>query len=109
MGSLAARAQVHSVNYYALLFSYKLMNKVLLFMPPGSSVQVHELRSLLLPPYGRPPQSSLIRSAAFSATMMVGAFVLPLGTVGNTEASTTLRPCRGGRVLVSEEATRYKL
>ena len=40
---------MHSVNYYALLFSYKLMNKVLLFMPPGSSVQVHELRSCLAP------------------------------------------------------------
>jgi hypothetical protein len=38
-----------------------------------------------------------MRSAAFSATMMVGAFVLPLGTVGNTEASTTLRPWGGGK------------
>jgi hypothetical protein len=31
-------------------------------------------------------------SAARSATAMVGALVLPLGTVGITEASTTRKP-----------------
>src|SRR5215472_6526789 len=34
----------------------------------------------------------LIKSAAFSAIIMVGAFVLPPGMMGITEASTTRRP-----------------
>ena len=33
-------------------------------------------------------------SEAFSATMIVGALVLPRGIVGMTEASTTRRPSR---------------
>ena len=38
------------------------------------------------------PREPLIRSAAFSAIMIVGAFVLPRVIVGITEASTTRRP-----------------
>ena len=37
-------------------------------------------------------EALLIRSAAFSATMMVGAFVLPRGTAGITEASDDAQP-----------------
>lgn len=37
-------------------------------------------------------QYSLIKSAPFSATIMTGAFVLPLTSVGIIEASTTLNP-----------------
>ena len=33
-----------------------------------------------------------MRSAARSATAITGAFVLPRGTIGITEASTTRRP-----------------
>ena len=40
---------------------------------------------------GRSPR---IMSEAFSATMIVGALVLPRGIVGMTEASTTRRPSR---------------
>src|SRR5688500_11688982 len=36
-------------------------------------------------------RDSLVRSAAFSPTMMAGAFVLPRGTAGMTEASATRR------------------
>jgi len=39
-----------------------------------------------------PAQAERIRSAAISAIMVVGALVLPLITVGMTEASTTRRP-----------------
>jgi len=38
--------------------------------------------------------AALMRSVAFSATMIVGALVLPRGTDGITEASTTRRRSR---------------
>jgi hypothetical protein len=38
--------------------------------------------------------SRRIRSAAFSATMMVGALVLPEVNVGKIDASTTRKACR---------------
>src|SRR5690606_26224648 len=51
----------------------------------------HSLYSI--PDTAFPPTASM-RSAACSAIMIAGAFVLPPGKFGITEASTTRKPCR---------------
>src|SRR5208282_4288982 len=58
---------------------------------PGSAAS----NPAMAPPYKTAAGSGLLprmMSEAFSATMIVGAFVLQEGTKGMTDASTTLRP-----------------
>ena len=58
--------------------------------PPVTGVTV--VRSVTAPSAAPSGTSPRIRSAARSASAITGAFVLPRGTVGITDASTTRRP-----------------
>ena len=58
----------------------------------GVSGRPQALATATIPVAGASGSEPRIRSAARSAIAIVGAFVLPRGTVGMTEASTTRRP-----------------